>query len=124
MYNKPVHRILAILLLIPTLCYGASPVQLKSRSGYMASVGARLRFAISIERNSKNRSFCLQWASVRSTGQSCDTLEGEKAPITHWREITFRRSGDYNVIVVLQQNDDTLVSNIETIRITGPFDDE
>jgi len=123
-YNKPViRRALAILLLIPTLCFGAGSVELKSRSGYIGSVGARFRFSISIERDPKNRAFCLQWASVQSEGQSCDTLEGDKAPITFWREVTFRRSGEYNVIVKLERNDAILVSNIETIRITGPFDE-
>lgn len=120
-----VRRFLAILLstglVLATPSYGASPVELKSRSGYVGSLGSRFRFSISIERDPKNREFCLQWASTQSEGQSCDTLEGDKAPITFWREIIFRRGGEYNVIVRLRRNDSVLVSNIETINITSPF---
>jgi hypothetical protein len=109
---------LVTLFFIVVACQGAGPVSLKSRSGYVGSAGQRFRFSIGIEPDIKNRLFCLEWASPSFSGSSCDTLEGDKAPRTRWREITFRRGGEFNVIVWIRQNDDKIIrSNIETIII-------
>ncbi len=113
--------ILAFLLLA-AIVDGASPVHLTSRSGYIGSVGSRFRFRIAIEQDAKNRAFCLQWASEQSEGQSCDSLDGERAPATIWREVTFRTSGEYHVVASLRRSDQDHVSNVETIRITGIFE--
>ena len=115
-------RTLGFLLLLTVACQGASPVHLQSRSGYVGSVGSRFRFKVTIEPDTKNRVFCLQWASIDSEGQSCHTLDAELAPRTFWREITFRTGGEFNVIAKLQQNDEKiLISNIETITIVSRF---
>ena len=111
-------RILAIFLFLVVACEGASSVSLKSRSGYTGSAGQRFRFSIGIEPDTRNRSFCLEWASEASEGRSCDDLDAERAPRIIWREVTFRTGGEFNVIAWVRHNDDKIItSNIETIRI-------
>lgn len=115
-------RTVALLILLASVADGAGLVHLTSRSGYVGSVGSRFRFKISIERDARNRYFCLQWASTGSEGQSCDQLDGEAAPLTIWRDVTFRTGGEFNVIAWVRHNDDKVhVSNIETITITSPY---
>ena len=114
-------RLISILLTTALLACSvetAARVQLRSRSGYTGQAGQRFRFYIGIERDARNRAFCLQWASEASEGSSCDTLEGDKAPRVIWREVTFRTGGEFNVIAWVTQADGTLIkSNIETIRL-------
>jgi hypothetical protein len=115
-------RILGVVLLLATVCEGAGIVHLDSRSGYVGNVGSRFRFKISIQRDAKNRLFCLMWASPASEGSSCDELAGEAAPLTIWRDITFRTGGEFNVMATVRQNDGKdHISNIETILITSPY---
>lgn len=118
----PVLRTLAILFLLVAACEGASPVTLKSRSGYTGHAGQRFRFSIGIEQDARNRHFCLEWASQASEGRSCDDLDAERAPRTIWRDVTFRTGGEYNVIAWVRQSvdgaDRIVKSNIETIILT------
>lgn len=117
-------RTLGTLLFLVIACEGASPVTLKSRSGYTGSAGQRFRFSISVVPDEKNRYFCLEWASDSFSGKSCDDLDAERAPLTIWREITFRTGGEFNVMAWIRQNDDRIiVSNIETIRILDRMGD-
>jgi hypothetical protein len=49
-------------------------------------------------------------------------LDAERAPLTIWRDVTFRTGGEFNIVAWVRQNDGTIVrSNIETIRITDRF---
>ena len=113
-----ITRALVLLLFCVAACEAASPITLKSRSGYTGSAGQRFRFSIGIEPDTRNRLFCLEWASEASEGRSCDDLDGDKAPRTIWRDVTFRTGGEFNVVAWVRQNDERLIrSNIETILI-------
>lgn len=124
---KATLRTLGFILLLVVTCDGASPVKLVSRSGYVGSAPTRFKFQTTIEFDSKNRMFCLEWASPEVSGNSCEelntTLDPDKPvekprPLTIWRDVTFRRGGEYNVIAVVRRSDNVdVVSNIETIRI-------
>lgn len=77
-----------------------------------------VRFHATVLADEHNRQLCFDWVSDRSSGQGCTSLDGDRAPLTFWRDITFRTGGEFIVSARVERNDNhTYLSNIVVIRV-------
>lgn len=117
------RRLLALLVLctLSPLHAAPPPVSLDTLvSARMGRAPMTVRFRATVQPDQRNRQLCFDWVSDASSGQGCTPLEGDQAPLTTWRDITFRTSGEFIVSARLERNDGhTLLSNIVTIHVYG-----
>lgn len=77
-----------------------------------------VRFHAKVEPDEHNRQLCFDWVSETAFGSGCTDLDGERAPLTTWRDVTFRTGGQFIVVARIERNDGhTYLSNIVTIRV-------
>jgi hypothetical protein len=118
-----IHSFIAVAIAVSTAIAAAPPVALDIR-GQSGAAPFSTRARVSLEPDTANRYLCLQWVQVQGGTQertSCQSLDAERAPKTHWQLLKDLSSGKWDVVAYVIRNDEQArLSNRITLHVLGP----